>query len=90
LEQAEVGHLWLDERRPHQNADDLAAVAAWRASRVLPTPGLKVDFVDSTVDSLVILADIVAGAVSAAQGDGQQRYVMPLQSLLDVISIELR
>jgi hypothetical protein len=89
LEEARVPHLWLDDRRPHQNADDLAAVAAWRASRVLPTPGLKVDFVDAAVNPLVVLPDIVAGAVGSAQADGDGGRLKPLAPSLEVITIEL-
>jgi hypothetical protein len=47
-------------------------------------------FAYSQEEPLAWLPDIVAGAVSAAIGDGDHQYLMPLASVMfDMITIEL-
>jgi hypothetical protein len=88
LERFGVTQVVLDARRPQQNAADRAAVAAWRAQRVIGS-GLRVDHVPAKVEPLVWLADLVAGVVTTARGDGDERYLKPLEPLLQEVTITL-
>jgi hypothetical protein len=89
LDQTGVTHVWLDARRPNQNARDQALVAALRARRLLG-PNLLMDFAHAAEEPLTWLPDIVAGAVSAAYGDNEVQYLAPLETvLIDTIMIDL-
>jgi hypothetical protein len=88
LDQFGVSHIRLDARRREQNDADSAAVAAWRAQRVLSSE-LRVDHVRARAEPLVWIADIVAGAVTAARADGDEQHLKPLESMLHEITITL-
>ncbi len=77
----EVDDMWLDARRPAQNAKDIELVNVLRVRREI-TPTLRVSFARSSAEPLVWLPDIVAGAVSVARGDGDEQYLIPLESVL--------
>jgi hypothetical protein len=89
LSGAGVSHVWLDARRPQQNRRDLQVVDRLRIRQMLAAD-LQVDFAYSQEEPLAWLPDIVAGAVSAAIGDGDHQYLMPLAAVMfDMITIEL-
>jgi hypothetical protein len=88
LEDCGAKGVWFESRKSHQNALDLAAVAALRARRVLKS-AIRVDFALPSVEPLVWLPDVVAGAVSAARGDGDERFVSPLRPVLTEFEVEL-
>ena len=50
---------------------------------------LRMNFARGTDEPLVWLPDIVAGAVSAARGDGDQQYLTPLEAMLTEYTIYL-
>jgi hypothetical protein len=50
---------------------------------------LRVDFTYPLSEPLVWLADIVAGAVSSARGDGELQYLAPLEPLLTEHQIQI-
>jgi hypothetical protein len=88
---AGVGQVWLESRTASLNAKDYAAVEAWRAQHVV-RGDLLVDFAQPfgpAGDQLLWLADIVAGAVSTARGDGDNQYLMTLDPLITEITIKL-
>lgn len=88
LEQFGVSRVLLDARRRQQNTADLVAVSAWRAQRVLGSQ-LRVDHVQAATEPLVWMADIVAGAVNSARGDGNEQYLKPLEAMLHEVTITL-
>lgn len=81
LDQAGVTRVWLDARRPSQNRLDIELVDVLRVQRVL-SAGLRVEFAYPSEEPLAWLADIVAGAVSAALGDGDDEYLNHLRGVL--------
>ena len=83
-----VDEARLDARRPEQNARDIALVDALRSRRQIRDE-LRLDFARSVTEPLVWLPDIVAGAVSAARGDGDHQYVTMLERVLTEYAIEL-
>jgi hypothetical protein len=83
-----VDEVRLDARRPEQNDRDIALVDALRARGQI-RDGVRLNFVRSATEPLVWLSDIVAGAVSAARGDGDDQYVTMLEKLLTEHTIEL-
>jgi hypothetical protein len=93
LDQLGVADVWLDARSKHLNARDLALVDALRARGVLGR-GLRIDFCRffNGVDGEILLwiPDIVAGAFSAAHGDGVQRFAAPLRDVVAEVQIQLR
>ncbi|HEY2673772.1 MAG TPA: hypothetical protein VGJ07_25840 [Rugosimonospora sp.] len=89
LDRCGVSTVWFEARKARQNADDLAAVAALRARRVLRST-MRVDFALPSVEPLVWLPDVVAGAVSSARGDGDEQFVRPLRSILTECEVTLR
>jgi hypothetical protein len=79
-----VAQSVLESRGQTQDRADLAAVAAWRATRQVP-PSHRVEFArpyGPTGEPMLWLPDIVAGAVTAARGDGDLQYLLPLQTVL--------
>ena len=54
------------------------------------SPKLRIGFAYPSAEPPVWLPDIVAGAVSAARGDGDEQYERPLARLLTVHMIELK
>jgi hypothetical protein len=88
LEQFGVSHLRLDARRPGQDTADRAAIAAWRAQQVIGSE-LRVDHVSAREEPLIWMADIVAGAVTTARGDGDNRFLKPLEAQLHEVTITL-
>ena len=86
---AGVDQVWLDARKPAQNAKDVRLVDVLRIRGEIPD-GLRVDFAYASAEPLVWVPDIVAGAVSAARGDGDVQYLAPLESLLTEYTINLR
>lgn len=92
LDQADVAQVWLDQRTPSLNARDQLHIAQFRAYGTL-SPAIRADFArpfngrDGEV--LLWLADIVAGAVSAAHGDGDNTYVNVLEPVLELHTIKL-
>lgn len=88
LDQAGVGQVWLEARTRSLNDHDTAAISALRARKVI-IAALRVDFVYPSEEPLAWLPDIVAGAVSAARGDGENRYLAPLIGLLSSHTIDL-
>jgi hypothetical protein len=93
LDQLGVERVWLDARSPHLNRRDLALVDALRSRGVLRS-GLRIDFCQFfngiNGEILLWIPDIVAGAVSAAHGDGVHRFVVPLREVLVEVQIELQ
>jgi len=92
LQEAGVTRVWLESRTASLNARDHAAVEAWRAQHVIGGD-LRVDFAQPygpAGEVLLWLPDIVAGAVSAARGDGDERYLTALEPILTEITIDLR
>lgn len=83
-----VSQVWLDARRPAQNAKDIEFVNVLRARREV-SKTLRVNFARGVEEPLVWLPDIVAGAVGAARGDGDQQYLTPLEPMLTVYTIDL-
>jgi chloramphenicol 3-O-phosphotransferase len=88
LGEAGVGQAWLEARTPSLNRADTDAVMAMRARREI-RPDLRVGFTYPSEEPLVWLPDVTAGAVSAARGDGDDQYLVPLSSLLTEHTIEL-
>ncbi|WP_162908142.1 hypothetical protein [Allorhizocola rhizosphaerae] len=88
LQEVGVSEVWLDARRPRQNKADNAAIAAWRAQRVL-APDLRVEFVHAEDEPLLWMADIVAGAAGAAHWDNDDRYIRPLDGIVETIPLRL-
>lgn len=88
LDDCDVSEVWLESRQASQNTKDLAAVAALRARRIL-RPTMRVDFALPSTEPLVWLPDVVAGAVSAARGDGDDRYLSPLLPVLTEYAVDL-
>ncbi len=89
LDQSGVTHVWLDARRPIQNAEDQALLSALRARHFLGSE-LRVGFQYSIQEPLMWLPDIVAGAASAAYGDDNVGYLEQLRPVLTApIMIEL-
>lgn len=82
LEQRQVAEVWLDARRPKQNADDHALVDGMRRSHQLNT-ALHVDHAYAAEEPLTWLPDIVAGAASAAYGDDNWQYLSQLERVLE-------
>ena len=81
LGEAGVDDVWLDARRPVQNAMDIKLVNVLRTRREIARK-LRVDFAQASAEPLVWLPDIVAGAVSAARGDRDDQYLTPLEPML--------
>jgi hypothetical protein len=88
LSGAGVGQVWFDTRRPAQNVKDIKLVHGLRSRRWIEKE-LRVEFVSAAAEPLVWLPDIVAGAVSAARGEGDEQYLRPLESLLTERTIQL-
>jgi hypothetical protein len=68
LQAAGVSRVWLETRGAAADRRDIAAVRAARARQIIQY-GLLVDHARPSEEPLLWLADIVAGAVSAAEGD---------------------
>ena len=84
LQTVDVHQVWLEARTSSLNHKDIALVDLLRVQGVLG-PDLRVEHVRPTGmlgEPLLWLADIVAGAVSAARGDGELQYLAPLEPLL--------
>ncbi len=88
LGRAGVSRALLESRTAGLNAKDLALVNVLRVRGEIMHE-LRVDFVYPLAEPLVWLPDIVAGAVSSARGDDDDRYLGPLKSILTEYSIEL-
>jgi hypothetical protein len=89
LDRCGVGRVWFDARRPNQNRHDRAMVQALRSRRFIGSD-LRVDFAHPDDEPLLWLPDIVAGATSAAFGEGDLRYLTQLDNVLsDLIAIDL-
>jgi hypothetical protein len=88
LDQMDVSHVVLDSRRHQQDAADQTAVAGWRAQRVISSR-LRIDHLRPRDEPLPCLADLVAGALTAARGDGDLQYINRLSACLEEITIEL-
>ena len=89
LGESGVEQVWIESRTPSLNAADTAAVAAMRARREI-SHKLRISFTYPSGEPLVWIPDIVAGAVGAAQADGDEQYERLLAPLLAVHMIELR
>lgn len=76
-----VGQVWLDARRQQQNRLDIKLVDSLRVRGELPDT-LRVGHAFAKQEPLSWLPDIVAGAVSAAHGDG---YLEHLEALAPVL-----
>lgn len=91
LSKVEVARAWIEARTPSLNVRDTAAVAAWRAQRILPG-SLRVDFArpfGPQGEPLLWLPDIVAGAVSAARWERDPESLTPLEAVLTEHEIRL-
>lgn len=91
LSEMGTSQAWIEARTPTLNVKDAAAVAAWRAQRIIPG-ALRVDFArpyGPQGEPLLWLPDIVAGAVGAARGDGDPQFLTPLEPVLTEFTITL-
>lgn len=87
LHQAGVSQLWLESRGQAADRRDQAAVRAARARQILQY-GLLVDHAQPLGRPLMWLADLVAGAISAAEG-GEPAYRDLLAPMLTEHRIDL-
>jgi hypothetical protein len=88
LDQMGVERIVLDSRRQPQDATDQAAVAAWRAQHVISSR-LRVDHMRPRDEPILCVADLIAGAVLAARGDGDFQFLDSLGSCVEEIIIDL-
>ncbi|WP_325048080.1 DUF3800 domain-containing protein [Jiangella anatolica] len=87
LQDAGVSRVWLETRNAAADRRDIEAVRAARARQIIQY-GLLVDHARPSEEPLLWLADIVAGAVSAAEGDDRS-YRDPLAPMLTEHRIQL-
>lgn len=87
LQAAGVSRVWLETRNPAADRRDIEAVRAARARQIVQY-GLLVDHARPSEEPLLWLADIVAGAVSAAEG-GEPAYRDKLAPMLTEHRVQL-
>lgn len=87
LQDAGVVRLWLESRNDAANRRDIAAVTAARAKQIIQY-GLLVDRALPSEEPLLWMADLVAGAVSAAES-GEPIYRELLVPMLTEHRIDL-
>jgi hypothetical protein len=80
LQDAGVSRVWLETRNSAADRRDIEAVRAARARKIVQY-GLLVDHARPSEEPLLWLADLVAGAVSAAAG-GEPVYKSVIASML--------
>jgi len=78
----------LESRTQSLNRQDMRAVNLFSVQGVIGTTP-RVGHAKPLVEPLLWLPDIVAGAVSSARGDGDDRYRAPLAPLLTEHTIDL-
>lgn len=87
LQDAGVSRVWMETRNPTADRRDIAAVRAARARQIVQY-GLLVDHARPGDEVALWLADIVAGAVSAAEG-GDPTYRAVIAPMLTEHRIQL-
>lgn len=88
LQSAGVRQVWLEARNPIADRRDITAVDAFRTQRLIHER-LRVNHGYPGHEELLWIADIVAGAMSAAEA-GNPRYRVLLKRVLTVHRIDLR
>lgn len=83
-----VGQVWLEARTASLNTKDHHHVEALRGRRLL-TSALRVDIAQPSVEPMLWLPDVVAGAVGAARR-GEDCYLQPLRPLLTELTATVR
>jgi hypothetical protein len=87
LDAAGVEQVWLETRGATADRRDIAAIDRFRARQVIGH-SIRVDHARPGDDPLLWLADLVAGAVSAAEG-GDPTYRAVIASILTAHRIQL-
>lgn len=87
-----VERVWSDSRTPTLNRRDLELVHALRMQGLIPQR-LRVEFAKpfngQDGEVLLWLPDVVAGAAGIAQGDNNDEFLMPLESSITQLLIDL-
>ena len=83
-----VGHVWLEARTHTLNAKDRDHVVGMVGRRLIAST-LRVEPLQPSVEPMLWLSDIVAGAVGAARR-GEDRYLQPLRPMLTELAADVR
>lgn len=84
-----VTQIYLEERESSLNTRDHRVIESIRGKKLIPTE-LRVDVERPSIEPMLWLPDIVAGAVGQERVRGVSDYVDPLRSIITELNIPLR
>lgn len=84
-----VTQIYLEERESNLNARDQRLIDSIRGKKLIPT-SLRIDIARPSVEPMLWLPDIMAGAVGQERVHQMSDYIDPLRSMLTELDIPLR
>lgn len=89
LAELEVTQVFLEEREATLNARDARLIESMRGKKLIPA-GLRIDVARPSVEPMLWLPDIVAGAVGQERVRNVSEYLDPLRSMVTELVVPLR